>query len=60
MEDIKYAPSDDEIEVKIAARAAARKARNFSESDCIREALLTQGVILEDSYSGTIWSCRIR
>jgi len=47
--------SDAEIEAQIAARLAARKAKNFAESDRIRDALAAQGVILEDGASGTTW-----
>ena len=39
----------------IALRAAAKQAKNFAEADCIRNELLTQGVILKDSPSGTTW-----
>jgi cysteinyl-tRNA synthetase len=48
-------PSDAEIEEQIAARLAARQAKNFAESDRIRKTLAEQGVILEDSPAGTTW-----
>ena len=48
-------PTDAEIEAQIAARVAAKKAKNFAESDRIRDALKAQGVILEDSAAGTTW-----
>jgi cysteinyl-tRNA synthetase len=44
-----------EIEDLIAARLAARKAKNFAEADRIRDLLKDQGITLEDSASGTIW-----
>jgi cysteinyl-tRNA synthetase len=48
--------SDAEIEAQIAARIDARKAKNFAESDRIRDALLAAGVILEDKPGGiTNW-----
>jgi cysteinyl-tRNA synthetase len=47
--------TDAEIEAQIAARLAARKAKNYAESDRIRDALAAQGVILEDGAGGTTW-----
>jgi cysteinyl-tRNA synthetase len=45
-----------DIEARIAARLAARKARNWAESDRIRDELATAGVILEDKPGGvTTW-----
>jgi cysteinyl-tRNA synthetase len=44
-----------EIEDKIASRNAARKARNFAESDRIRDELAKMGVVLKDSKDGTTW-----
>jgi cysteinyl-tRNA synthetase len=48
-------PTDADIETKIAARIAARKTKNYAESDRIRDALAAQGVILEDGAGGTTW-----
>ncbi|MBN9536984.1 MAG: cysteine--tRNA ligase [Reyranella sp.] len=48
-------PSDAEIDAAIAARQAARKARDFKESDRIRDELKARGVILEDGPKGTTW-----
>jgi len=48
-------PSDAEIEAAIVARQAARKARDFKESDRIRDDLKAKGVILEDGPKGTTW-----
>ena len=47
--------SDDDINKAIAMRTEARKSRNFTESDRIRDELLQSGIILEDSPQGTTW-----
>jgi cysteinyl-tRNA synthetase len=48
--------SDSEIDERIAARLAARKAKNWAESDRIRDELAAAGVILEDKPGGvTTW-----
>jgi cysteinyl-tRNA synthetase len=46
---------DAEIESLIAQRNDARKARNFAESDRIRDLLLSRGIILEDTPGGVRW-----
>lgn len=45
----------EEIERMIDARRAARAAKNWAESDRIRDALTAAGVVLEDGAAGTTW-----
>ncbi|HEV7919410.1 MAG TPA: cysteine--tRNA ligase [Thermoanaerobaculia bacterium] len=46
---------DAEVEALIAQRNAARKTRNFAESDRIRDVLLAKGILLEDTPGGVRW-----
>jgi cysteinyl-tRNA synthetase len=39
----------------VAARTAARKGKDFKESDRIRDELAAMGVVLKDSKDGTTW-----
>jgi len=50
---------DADIEAKIQARIDARAAKNWAESDRIRDELLAEGIILEDTPSGTKWKRKI-
>jgi cysteinyl-tRNA synthetase len=50
--------SQDEISDLIDARTAARKARNFAESDRIRDELLAKGIVLKDGPNGTTWEVK--
>jgi len=47
--------TEAEIAERIAARQAARAAKNYAEADRIRKALEARGVILEDGPQGTTW-----
>jgi cysteinyl-tRNA synthetase len=46
---------EEDIEKLIEARQAARKSRNFAESDRIRDELLARGIVLEDTPAGVRW-----
>ena len=46
---------DAEIEELIAARAAARAAKNWAESDRIRDELKARGIVVEDTAQGAKW-----
>ena len=44
-----------EIEKLIAERKEAKKNKNFALADKIRDDLKAQGIVLEDSPTGTTW-----
>ncbi len=52
---VSAATAPEAVERKIAARAAAKKAKNYAEADRIRTELLDQGIVLEDTPRGTTW-----
>ena len=47
--------TEAQIEDFIQQRQDAKKAKNFSQADQIRQDLLALGVVLEDTRQGTIW-----
>ena len=46
---------DSQIEALIQERQDARKAKNFARADEIRDTLLAQGIMLEDTREGVKW-----
>jgi cysteinyl-tRNA synthetase len=48
----------EEIERLVAARTAARAAKNWAESDRLRDALANIGVVVKDSKDGTTWEIK--
>jgi cysteinyl-tRNA synthetase len=46
------------IEKLIQERLDARKGRNFKRADEIRDSLLEEGIVLEDTREGTRWKKR--
>jgi len=47
--------SDAQVEELVAKHSAARKARDFKTSDKIRDELLAQGIVLENTKDGVRW-----
>lgn len=47
--------ADEEVNKLIEERHLARKAKNFARADEIRNYLLSKGIILEDTKTGTRW-----
>jgi cysteinyl-tRNA synthetase len=50
--------SEEEILKLIEARNAARKEKNWKRADEIRNELISKGVLLEDTPSGTTWKLK--
>jgi cysteinyl-tRNA synthetase len=47
---------EDAIQAVIAARAQARKDKDFALGDRLRDALAAEGIVLKDSKDGTTWT----
>ncbi len=48
-------PDEGEIEAALAARTAAKAAKNYPEADRIRDDLKARGILVEDSKDGQRW-----
>ncbi|MCX7060761.1 MAG: cysteine--tRNA ligase [Gammaproteobacteria bacterium] len=48
-------PDEAEIEAALAARIAAKTAKNYPEADRIRDTMKARGVLIEDSKDGQRW-----
>jgi len=53
-------PLEARVSELLAARSEARRARNFAESDRLRDELLAMGVAIKDGPQGTTWSRIVR
>jgi cysteinyl-tRNA synthetase len=49
---------DAEVEGLIAARQAARQAKDWPEADRLRDELDARGIVLEDTPAGATWRRR--
>lgn len=47
--------SDGQVEELVAKHSAARKVRDFKTSDAVRDELLAQGIVLENTKDGVRW-----
>ena len=48
-----------DIDAEIAARKQAREQENWAEADRIRQALLAEGIVLEDRMGETTWHAAV-
>jgi cysteinyl-tRNA synthetase len=49
------AVSDDAVDKLVAERTLAKKQKNFGRADQIRQQLLDQGIVIEDTKDGVRW-----
>jgi len=51
--------AEDQIEKMIQMREKARKSRDFSKADAIRDELLEKGIVIEDTPHGPKWKKKL-
>jgi cysteinyl-tRNA synthetase len=51
--------SIDEVEARIAARAAARANKDWAEADRLRAAFDAEGIVVMDGPTGSTWRMRV-
>ena len=56
---VENVPTPEEVAVAMEARIAARAAKDWAQSDALRNGLAARGVLLEDGASGSSWRCTI-
>jgi cysteinyl-tRNA synthetase len=47
--------SDAQVEEMVVKHSEARKAKDFKTSDAVRDELLAQGIVLENTKDGVRW-----
>jgi cysteinyl-tRNA synthetase len=46
---------DAQVEALVSKHSEARKAKDFKTSDAVRDELLAQGIVLENTKDGVRW-----
>jgi cysteinyl-tRNA synthetase len=54
-EELKSGVDSSWVEARLAEREAARAGKDWAAADAVRDELLAEGVLLEDTPEGTIW-----
>lgn len=54
-----YKTGDTRVDAMVSEREEARKNKDFKKADGIREELLKQGIVVEDTEGGPVWRRRL-